>query len=154
LQQEARRTFEQEVDAWQAARLDSVLAGDIDLPTIDSAMTARNRIAAHRRLDMRIGEDCYVVRNLLYATFQHGPHVQQLATLRAPTLLIRGIGHNPVSDGADTLLRVLPNAQLISLAGTGHDPWLDWPDAFFAHVERFLRSTLPDSVLRPESQVP
>jgi pimeloyl-ACP methyl ester carboxylesterase len=52
------------------------------------------------------------------------------------------------------LLRVLPNAQLINLAGTGHDPWLDWPDAFFAHVHRFLESTLPDSVLRPESRTP
>ncbi len=154
LHQDAQRKFEQEVDAWQAARLDSMLTGLLDLPTMDSATTARNGTAPHRLLDIRMGEHCFVVRNLLYASFQQGPTLQQLATVRAPALLIRGTGRNPVSDGADTLLRVLPNAQLISLAGTGHDPWLDWPEAFFAHVLRFLSSTLPEAVLRPESQMP
>jgi pimeloyl-ACP methyl ester carboxylesterase len=154
LQQDAQRMFEQGVDTWQAARLDSMLRGLLDLPTMDSATSARNRIAPHQLLHTRMGEHCFVVRNLLYASFQQEPTLQQLATILTPTLLIRGTGPNLVSDGADTLLRVLPNAQLISLAATGHDPWLDWPDAFFAHVERFLRSALASPVLRPESQMP
>lgn len=154
LQQDAQHTFEREVNAWHAARLDSMLDGLLDLPTVDSATSARNRIAAHGLLHRRLGEHCYVVAHLLSASFQQEPAVSQLAAVHAPTLLIRGTGRNPVSDGADTLLRVLPNAQLISLAGTGHDPWLDWPDAFFAHVHRFLESRLPDPVLRPESRTP
>jgi pimeloyl-ACP methyl ester carboxylesterase len=152
--QDAHRKFDEETEAWKEARLDSMVAGLLDLPTMDSATTVRNRIAAHGRLHVRMGEYCFAVAHLLYASLQQGPSVQQLATIHEPTLLIRGTGRNPVSDGADTLLHVLPNAQLISLAGTGHDPWLDWPDAFFAHVQRFLRATLPDSVLRPARQVP
>ncbi len=152
--QDAQHKFEQEVDAWHAARLDSMLAGRLDLPTMDSATAARNGSAPHRLIGLRMGEQCFVVANLLRRSFQHEPTVAQLATIGAPTLLIRGTGRNPISDGADTLLRVLPNAQLISLAGTGHDPWLDWPAAFFAHVSRFLRTALADPVLRPESQMP
>jgi pimeloyl-ACP methyl ester carboxylesterase len=154
LEQDARRKFEDGLDAWNAARLDSMLKGLMEIPTLDSATTLRNRIAADRRLDPRIGEHCFVVRHLLQMSFEQEPTVQQLVTVRTATLLVRGMGRNLVSDGADTLLRILPDAQLISLAGTGHDPWLDWPDAFFAHVHRFLRGTLPNSVLRRERQVP
>jgi pimeloyl-ACP methyl ester carboxylesterase len=154
LQQDAERTFKREVDAWRAARLDSMLSGLLDLPTMDSASSARNRIAAHGLLHSRMGEHCYMVANLLSVSFLEEPTIEQLATVRVPTLLVRGTGPNRVSDGADTLLRLLPNAQLVSLAGTGHDPWLDWPEAFFAHVHRFLRSRLADSVLRREPQAP
>ena len=65
--------------------------------------------------------------------------------------MVRGTRPNVVGDGADSLLRVLPHATLITLHGAGHDPWFDWPKSFFAHVGRFLRMTLDYPRLRRQA---
>ena len=140
--QGAQRKYQQALDSWWQAREDSIEAGLLELPGWDSVMSARRALNLHRRVAARLGEGCLTVSGAIYSSFRDGPTVQQLASVRVPKLLLRGTRANVVGDGADSLVHRLPNAMLITLYGAGHDPWFDWPEAFFAHVERFLRTTL------------
>lgn len=63
---------------------------------------------------------------------------QELAQLRAPTMLIWGAGdaHGPVATGR-RMVSTIPDARL-EVCGTGHLPWLDEPERCAALASDFL----------------
>lgn len=142
--QAAHRKYNEAVNAWMRAREDSIEAGLLDQPTLDSATSARQASNIHRRIAARLGEGCTAASGGIYISFRQGPTIQELASIGVPTLVLRGTQPNAAGDGADSLLQVLPNAHLVTLFAAGHDPWFDWPESFFAHVGRFLNVTLDD----------
>jgi proline iminopeptidase len=142
--QAAQRKYHEAVSAWMRACKDSIEAGLLDQPTLDSATSARQASNIDRRIAARLGEGCTAASGGIYNSFRQGPTIQQLAGVGVPTLVLRGTQPNAVGDGADSLLQVLPNARLVTLFGAGHDPWFDWPGSFFAHVERFLSVALDE----------
>lgn len=142
--QAAQRQYYEALTAWRLALADSMEAGLLDQPTRDSAATARSVFNIDHRIAARLGENCLGVSGAIYTSFRQEPTLQRLATVGVPTLMVRGTRPNAVGDGADSLVRVLPNASLVTLFGAGHDPWFDVPGSFFAHVDRFLSLTLDD----------
>ncbi|AYH43539.1 alpha/beta hydrolase [Azoarcus sp. DN11] len=63
--------------------------------------------------------------------------------VRAPTLLVRGLRSNVVSqDGADELLRLIPGCEIVEVKGAGHMVAGDKNDRFNDSVESFLRRTI------------
>jgi pimeloyl-ACP methyl ester carboxylesterase len=114
----------------------------LEEPPVDSATSLLRASNIDPRIAARLGESCITASRAIYNSFRQGPTIQQLASVRVPTLVVRGSRPNAVGDGADSLLMVLPNARLVTLLGAGHDPWFDWPKSFFAHLERFLRVSL------------
>jgi proline iminopeptidase len=66
-----------------------------------------------------------------------------LRAVTAPALVIRGtIDHVPL-ESAREWAAALPNGRLLQMQGSGHFPYLDRPDQFFAAVEIFLRGGWP-----------
>ncbi len=135
----AQRAYEDAMRIWQEARRDSIEAGLLPQPTWDSLTSLRSVRNLDRRLAARLGEGCPAVSTGIHASFRRGPRLEDLAAVRTPVLLIRGTRPNAVGDGAEALVRVLPDRTLITLMGAGHDPWFERPRQFFAHVERFLQ---------------
>lgn len=131
--------YEDAMQAWMEARRDSMETGLLPQPTWDSLASLRNAPNLDRRLAARLGEGCPAVRSGIYASFRRGPRLEELAAVRTPVLVVRGTRPNAVGDGAEALVRVLPDRALVTLRGAGHDPWFERPRQFFAHVERFLQ---------------
>lgn len=65
----------------------------------------------------------------------------QYATLTMPTLVLWGVEDSitPLARG-EALHRLLPNAELVTLPGTGHIPAIENPDAFHRALLGFLES--------------
>ena len=70
------------------------------------------------------------------------PPLAALRAITVPTLVVMGTDTlhlpGPLREQGAGVVATLPAAQRIVLPGTGHDPWLEQPDAFFAAVQRFL----------------
>jgi proline iminopeptidase len=144
----ARRAYEDAIDSWTQARLDSMYAGLLPQPMWDSVTSLRMASNLDRRLAARLGEGCPVSRGAIYASFQRGPRLPDLGLITTPVLVVRGTRRNMTSDGADALVRILPNRTLVTLMGAGHDPWFERPSQFFAHVGRFLNQDARISLAR------
>ena len=64
-----------------------------------------------------------------------------LARIAQPMLVIHGGESQVYPDGATAFVaRAAPNAQRVVIPGAGHVPHLEAPDAFFHHVEAFVRA--------------
>ena len=64
-----------------------------------------------------------------------------LARIAQPMLVIHGGDSQVYPDGATAFVaRAAPNAQRVVIPGAGHVPHLEAPDAFFNHVEAFVRA--------------
>ena len=64
-----------------------------------------------------------------------------LARITAAMLVIHGGDSQVYPDGATQFVAdTAPNAQRVVIPGAGHVPHLEAPDAFFTHVEAFVRS--------------
>jgi pimeloyl-[acyl-carrier protein] methyl ester esterase len=64
-----------------------------------------------------------------------------LARIAQPMLVIHGGDSQVYPDGATRFVAdAAPNAQRVVIAGAGHVPHLEAPDAFFNEVEAFVRS--------------
>jgi pimeloyl-ACP methyl ester carboxylesterase len=70
-----------------------------------------------------------------------GPPVSALKSVRTPTLAISG-GQGFIPDASIQLVGILPNLEIDSIPGGGHDPWYTQTDAFFEIVSRFLHERL------------
>ena len=138
----ARQAYQEAMESWMRARQDSMEAGALPLPTWDSVTSIRNAANLDRRLAARLGEGCPAVRAGVYASFRHGPRLQDLRTITEPVLIVRGTRRTAAGDGSVALLQMLREGQLATLMGAGHDPLYERPTQFFAHVERFLRRSL------------
>lgn len=67
------------------------------------------------------------------------PAVDRLAEISVPTLVIRGDRDwEEIQSLAQFVASSIPQAELITITGTGHFPPLEQPDAFHAHLIRFL----------------
>jgi proline iminopeptidase len=67
----------------------------------------------------------------------------ELRSLRIPTLVFEGAVSRVPLDATEEWARVMPDARLILIPGSGHQTWLEGGDAFFEAVERFLRGEWP-----------
>jgi pimeloyl-ACP methyl ester carboxylesterase len=59
-------------------------------------------------------------------------------SIQAPTLVVRAEKGDLAEDEAEAMVRTLPAAQLVSIAGAGHDVHLDAPEAWREVVQDFL----------------
>ncbi len=64
--------------------------------------------------------------------------VAQCRLLDVPTLIVDGVDDIRPRWAVDSLRQALPRAWRVTLAGAGHLPWVEQPDAFRALVTRFL----------------
>jgi pimeloyl-ACP methyl ester carboxylesterase len=63
----------------------------------------------------------------------------RLGAVRAPALVLAGRCDPQLPpDCAQELARGLPNAHLVVFARSGHYPFVEEPDAFWASIDRFL----------------
>ncbi|MEL7312920.1 MAG: alpha/beta fold hydrolase [Pseudomonadota bacterium] len=65
-----------------------------------------------------------------------------LSNNQTPVLVIRGECDYKKADVALEYVEVIPNSRIISMAGAGHMPYLERPDAYLEHVRQFLKTTL------------
>jgi len=63
----------------------------------------------------------------------------ELATLPVPILIVHGEEDPLPVEGAQEYEAHLPAARLLVLAGVGHFPWIEAPEAFLSAVRAFLR---------------
>ncbi len=69
-------------------------------------------------------------------------HWDELARVRCPALVVRGLGGELGRAEAQEMVRVLPRGQYAEIADAGHlVPW-DQPDAWCAELEGFVRRAL------------
>ncbi|BCU80490.1 alpha/beta hydrolase [Polycladomyces abyssicola] len=67
------------------------------------------------------------------------PAVDRLSEISVPTLVMRGDRDwEEIQTLAQRIASAIPQAELITMAGTGHLPPLEQPDSFHAHLLRFL----------------
>jgi proline iminopeptidase len=66
-----------------------------------------------------------------------------LRALAAPALVMRGTADHIPLESAREWAAALPNGRLLQLQGSGHFPYLDVPDRFFAAAEAFLQGGWP-----------
>jgi proline iminopeptidase len=71
-----------------------------------------------------------------------------LRAVQAPALVIRGtMDHVPLGSAREWAA-ALPNGRFLQMERSGHFPYLDTPDQFFAAVETFLRGGWPPGAER------
>jgi pimeloyl-ACP methyl ester carboxylesterase len=105
-------------------------------------MPAAIRRAAEQRAERRGSADYRAASGTLRATMVRLVNADmrpQLAALQAPTLLIWGAHdeETPPSD-ARTMERLIPDAGLVMLEGSGHFAYAEQPDRFCRIVDVFL----------------
>lgn len=77
-------------------------------------------------------------------TWVYDAHWEELAQVRCPTLVVRGLDGELGRAEAQEMVRVLPRGQYAEVADAGHLVHYDQPEAWRAAIEPFLDS-LPDA---------
>lgn len=77
-----------------------------------------------------------------------------LRAVTAPTLVIHGAQDFMSFESAREWATTLPNARLLVLDQSGHFPYLDVPERFFAAVEEFLQGRWPVGAQAPSGMQP
>jgi pimeloyl-ACP methyl ester carboxylesterase len=79
---------------------------------------------------------------LVWEPWMHNPKLKhRLHRVQAPALLVRGEADGVVSaDYLEGFARLLPNARTLTIAGAGHLPHLEQPQALAAAIETFLEN--------------
>lgn len=114
-------------------------------PVTDSAQVAADSFAVLPALAARMGMACPSTLPALRSSISEtGPALDSLARIQTPTLIVRGDSITGVGDGSKELAEVLPNAQVVTIEGAGHDPWFEQPASFFEVVVDFLRGCSVD----------
>ncbi len=67
----------------------------------------------------------------------------QAATFQSPTLIVHGLDDLIPLASSREWAEALPNARLLTIAGAGHYPWVEAPDAFFPAVKQFMNGEWP-----------
>lgn len=81
--------------------------------------------------------------DIVEAEFKEFDIRPKLRTLRIPTLVMEGAETRVPLDATEEWARVMPDARLVLLPGSGHQTWLEGGDAFFEAVEQFLAGRWP-----------
>ena len=79
------------------------------------------------------------------ATWVHDAHWEELAQVRCPTLVVRGLDGELGRAEAQEMVRVLPRGQYAEVADAGHLVHYDQPEGWRAAVEPFLEQFAEDS---------
>jgi proline iminopeptidase len=61
-----------------------------------------------------------------------------VAALPMPFLALHGQADPRPAEFAQALARMLPNGEFLAIAGAGHQPWLERPEAVPAALRRFI----------------
>ncbi|MCI3226376.1 alpha/beta fold hydrolase [Streptomyces sp. NP-1717] len=75
-------------------------------------------------------------------TWVHDAHWEELAQVRCPTLVVRGLDGELGRAEAHEMVRVLPHGQYAEVTDAGHLAHYDRPDAWHAAIEPFLDGAL------------
>jgi 2-succinyl-5-enolpyruvyl-6-hydroxy-3-cyclohexene-1-carboxylate synthase/2-succinyl-6-hydroxy-2,4-cyclohexadiene-1-carboxylate synthase len=79
------------------------------------------------------------------------PLHERLPEIMVPTLVLAGALDEAGMARSRIVADAMPNATLEIIAGAGHTPHLEQPDAFVAAVDRFLAESYPPaSALRKD----
>jgi proline iminopeptidase len=81
--------------------------------------------------------------DIVDASFKEFDIRPELRTLRIPTLVMEGAETRVPLDATEEWARVMPDARLLLLPGSGHQTWLEGGSAFFEAVEGFLAGHWP-----------
>lgn len=68
---------------------------------------------------------------------------QPMGAVNVPTLVVHGAGDPIPLSSSQAWASSVPGGRLEVIAGAGHFPWLERPDAFFEAVNPFLRRSFP-----------
>ncbi|GAA2977513.1 MULTISPECIES: alpha/beta fold hydrolase [Streptomyces] len=79
------------------------------------------------------------------ATWVFDAHWEELAQVRCPTLVLRGLDGELGRAEAQEMVRVLPRGQYAEVADAGHLVHFDQPDGWRAAVEPFLQQLAEDA---------
>jgi proline iminopeptidase len=71
-----------------------------------------------------------------------------LGDVRAPALVVHGTEDFVPIEGAVEWATALPDARIVRVAGAGHLPWLEAPEAVLGAIDTFLRGTWPTTAER------
>ncbi|MEU8348950.1 alpha/beta hydrolase [Streptomyces sp. NPDC048845] len=77
-------------------------------------------------------------------TWVHDAHWEELAQVRCPTLVLRGVDGELGRAEAQEMVRVLPRGEYAEIPDAGHLAHHDQPESWRAAVGAFLDKTLPD----------
>ncbi|MFD7550749.1 alpha/beta fold hydrolase [Streptomyces sp. NPDC059816] len=78
------------------------------------------------------------------AAWAHHAHWDELAQVRCPTLVVRGLDGELGRAEAQEMVRVLPQGQYAEVADAAHLVHYDQPEAWRAAIEPFLEDLAPD----------
>ncbi|WP_407550417.1 alpha/beta hydrolase [Streptomyces sp. Pv4-95] len=119
-----------------------------DDPTLERPRPARGEFFAEVMAERADGwRPVFSRRQMLTAraTWVHDAHWEELAHVRCPTLVVRGLDGELGRAEAQEMVRVLPGGVYAEIADTGHLlPW-EQPDAWRRAVDPFLAEALPST---------
>jgi proline iminopeptidase len=152
-------------DTAGVARIAALRAGDVDRrdPTgfcreHVRAVDLPPRMGSHRAIERYRSDPCRfenewpanlsaavgaVIGQLGAWDWRHG-----LGDVRAPALVVHGTEDFVPIEGAVEWATALPDARIVRVAGAGHLPWLEAPEAVLGAIDTFLRGTWPTTAER------
>jgi proline iminopeptidase len=68
---------------------------------------------------------------------------QSVSDVQTPALVVHGTADAVPIEGAVEWVTALPDARLLRVAGAGHLPWLEAPDAVLGSIDTFLNGAWP-----------
>jgi pimeloyl-ACP methyl ester carboxylesterase len=80
----------------------------------------------------------YMYASCLRQISSRGDHLDRLAELAMPTLVIVGEQDRPFVDASERMAATIPDARLAVIPGAGHSPQLEAPSAWWAALSGFL----------------
>lgn len=86
----------------------------------------------------RTAENGGAVARLLMIPLGRYDDYGRLAEIRAPTLIVHGDSDLLPLSAADTIAAGIPDARVVAVAGAGHFPWIENPEATRQAVSNFL----------------
>ncbi|GAB4343900.1 MAG: alpha/beta fold hydrolase [Desulfobulbaceae bacterium] len=88
------------------------------------------------------------VNKIIWESLGEWDLLEELRTVRVPTLVIHGSYDMIPLDSSIAWARALPNARLLVMEDSGHMTHIERPDLFFPAVESFLSGTWPAGAIR------
>lgn len=149
---QARSAEEQEALA-KLASSEGVLRGKTDAINAYFALWFRSHFADPAQADQlpftfhaHTAKNSLLVLSLMLRDLEKVNVDQELPKVTVPTLIVAGDSDLVPVEEAEQLRSALPNAQLAVMQHVGHFPFIESPEALFAHIEEFLsrQSTKPE----------
>jgi len=106
-------------------------------PSERAAESLRRSIAEHSVRELADGRFGFKFDSRWFAL--PGRSAPDVTSVRCPTLVVRGVESSLLTRaGAESLVRELPCARLVEVAGAGHHVQLDRPEALLGEIGHFL----------------